>query len=259
MVGPFIFMDHMGPAKMAPQQGMDVLPHPHIGLATITYLFEGHIMHRDSIGTVQEIRPGAVNWMSAGRGIVHSERTPGEDRSGETILHGIQTWVALPKAREGSDPFFYHVKKEDVPRWKDDSCDYSLIVGEAFGLKSPVPTDSHMFYVDMVVSKDTTIRTKEHLRGEFAIYVLKGKIEVAGQVVTDANLAVFELDEYPDIKVEGGTHLMVIGGETFPEERHIFWNFVHSDAEVIEKAKQDWKAGNFPRIEGEEGFVPLPE
>lgn len=259
MVGPFIFFDEMGPATFGAGEGLDVRPHPHIGLATITYLLEGEILHRDSLGSVQPIRPGEVNWMTAGSGIVHSERTAQEQRSHANALFGLQTWVALPTQAEEVDPAFVHHKATDIPVIEDAGTRLTLIAGTSDGLVSPVKTFSDMVYADIALADGARYQVKaEHI--ERAIYVVGGEVEVVGQTGTFAKdeLVVFKPGAEVILRARGQTRIMLLGGEPLPEKRNIFWNFVSSSAERIEQAKEDWKAGRFARVPGESEFIPLP-
>ncbi|WP_333600854.1 pirin family protein [Flavobacterium sp.] len=258
-VGPFVFIDHMGPALMKDYQNIDIPPHPHIGLSTLTYLFEGAMMHRDSLGTEMEIQPGAVNWMTAGKGIVHSERTPEYLRHTEKPMHGLQIWVALPKAFENTDPSFAHIEAHELPQWEQDGVAIKLIAGEAFGRKSPVPVYSPLYFIEIKSTQRSIVTIGSELYGESALYILEGSINSEGNtfgtkqllVAKDASLCSFEMSE--------DCTLYLFGGEPFPEEHFIYWNFVHSDKAVIEQAKQDWVAQRFPKVPNETEFVPLPE
>jgi redox-sensitive bicupin YhaK (pirin superfamily) len=257
-VGPFTFIDHMGPAFLKDYQNLDVPPHPHIGLSTLTYLFEGSIMHRDSLGTEVEIQPGAVNWMTAGSGITHSERTPEYLRTSDKALHGLQIWVALPKELEEMDPSFTHVEKEDIPHWEEHGLSFKLIAGEALGRKSPVPVYSPLYFLEIKSTKAQKVSIGQHLFGESALYILEGSITDGTHhfepkqilIAKDSTLCEFEMAE--------NTTVYIFGGEAFPEERFIFWNFVSSSKDRIEKAKKDWENQDFPRVPGETEFVPLP-
>jgi redox-sensitive bicupin YhaK (pirin superfamily) len=259
MVGPFAFIDHMGPAKMSDHENLDVPPHPHIGLSTLTYLFEGSITHKDSLGSDIEIKPGAVNWMTAGKGIVHSERTPEYLRHTDKELHGLQIWVALPKHLEQIDPSFTHIEETDIPTWNEDGLTYTLIAGEVLGKKSPVPVYSPLYMIEIKASKRSTVSIGNELFGESALYILEGKVFSEGNsfepknilIAKDSKLCAFELDAHSTI--------YIFGGEVFPEERYIYWNFVSSDQVLIDKAKADWEAQRFPKVPGETGFVPLPK
>lgn len=257
-VGPFIFFDHMGPADFPPGQGIDVRPHPHIGLATVTYLFEGEIVHRDSLGCVQTIRPGAVNWMTAGRGIVHSERTGPELRARGHRVHGIQSWVALPKAVEETAPAFHHHPADTLPVLDLPGARLRLIVGAAMGRESPVAVFSRMFYMDAHLPADGgLVLDDEH--EERAVYVAEGAAELDGQPLEAGQMAVLAPGGETAIRARGAARLMLLGGEPLDGPRHIWWNFVHSDRERIEAAKADWAAGRFPKVPGETEFIPLPE
>jgi redox-sensitive bicupin YhaK (pirin superfamily) len=259
MVGPFIFFDQMGPTVFAGGEGLDVRPHPHIGLATVTYLLEGEIFHRDSVGSAQPILPGEVNWMTAGSGIVHSERTRDEIRATDATLYGLQTWVALPKVHEETVPNFAHYKAHQIPTIEAEGARLTLIAGTSDGLTSPVPTFSDMVYADIHLADGARYRLKpEHV--ERAVYVLEGEIEVVGQAgrFTPHELVVFKPDAEIVLRGIGQTRLMLAGGEPFPEERHIYWNFVSSSADRIEQAKQDWRANRFAHVPGEADFIPLP-
>lgn len=258
-VGPFVFIDHMGPAKLSDHENLDVGPHPHIGLSTLTYLFEGAIMHRDSIGSVVEIQPGAVNWMTSGKGVVHSERTPEYLRHSEKNLHGLQIWVALPKELEEMEPSFTHIEADEIPEWIENGVHYKLVAGEAFGKKSPVPVYSPLYFLEIKTKEAATISIGDQLFGESALYILEGSIKDGEEefgpkqilIARNAELCTFEMAE--------NTTVYIFGGEAFQEERFIFWNFVSSRKERIEEAKKAWIEQTFPKIEGETGFVPLPE
>jgi len=259
MVGPYIFIDHMGPAAMRDHQNLDVPPHPHIGLSTLTYLFEGSIMHRDSLGTAVEIQPGAVNWMTAGSGIVHSERTPEYLRKSDKNLHGLQIWVALPLDKEDMTPTFHHLEPTAIPYWEEEELSYRLIAGEIFGKKSPVPVYSPQFFLEIHSTKKQQLQIGQQLFGEAGMYILEGKVESDGVeygakqilVAKDTNLCSFIIHDH--------TTIYLFGGEPFPEERFIYWNFVSSSKEKIENAKQRWLKQAFDPVPGETEFVPLPE
>lgn len=263
MVGPFIFIDHMGPSALKDYQNLDVPPHPHIGLSTLTYLFEGSIFHRDNLGNALEIQPGAVNWMTAGRGVVHSERTPEYLRATEKSLHGFQIWIGLPKDKEQTEPSFHHVPASDIPTWTKGEVQYKLIAGEAFDKRSPVPVHSKLFFIEIKTTSKSSINIGSDLYGEAAMYVMEGKAIIEGNeyggkqllVAKNANLCTFEM--------EADTTVYIFGGEPFEEERFIFWNFVNSDKARIEWAKQQWEVQNyeaFPLIpEDNKEYVPLPK
>jgi redox-sensitive bicupin YhaK (pirin superfamily) len=260
MVGPFIFLDQMGPTAFDAGTGLDVRPHPHIGLATVTYLIEGDILHRDSVGSVQAIKPGEVNWMTAGSGIVHSERTGPELRSTGTSLFGLQTWVALPKAHEETDPAFSHHKAHEIPFTEAEGVRLTLIAGTSDGLTSPVKTFSDMVYADIVLAAGARYRLKaEHV--ERAIYVVSGALGVEGQTGGFAanELVVFKPGAEIVLTAAEPARLMLVGGEPFPEARSIFWNFVSSSPDRIEQAKADWRAQKFAPVPDEHEFIPLPD
>lgn len=245
MVGPFIFIDHMGPAYLKDYQNLDVPPHPHIGLSTLTYLFEGAIMHRDSLGSEMEIQPGAVNWMTAGSGVVHSERTPAYLRTTDKILHGLQIWVALPKELENTTPSFSHIEATELPNWLINTTAVKLIAGQAFGKQSPVPVHSKLYFIELKSTHRQKIEIGKDLYGESALYILEGQVTIEGTtfdakqilVAKQATLCAFEIHE--------NTTIYIFGGEPFPEERFIFWNFVSSSKETLEEAKHKWEAQDF--------------
>lgn len=259
MVGPFIFIDHMGPVKLNERQQMDVLPHPHTGLSTLTYLFEGSIQHRDSLGNNLEITPGAVNWMTAGKGIVHSERTPERLRNTQKQLHGLQIWVALPKELEHMDPEFCHVSQDEIPTWETDGIQFKLIAGEAFGRKSAVPVYSKLFMIEIKSAHTQAVQIGEELFGESGLYILSGAVEIDGEKYHDKQLLVSKNSELCTFTMHAGTTLYLFGGEPFPEERFIDWNFVSSDKQQLDAAKQRWMDQEFPKIPGDDHeFVPYP-
>lgn len=257
LVGPFIFFDHLGPAVFPPGQGVDVRPHPHINLATVTYLFEGVLLHRDSVGSVQEIRPGAVNWMTAGRGIVHSERTPDADRAQEATLHGIQTWIALPDEDEETDPWFRHHPATDLPTWTDHGVSFTLIAGEAYGRKSPVQTFSPMIYLDIQLAPGTHFVLPDAYR-EQAVYSVTEGLQINGMAIAQHRLAVLASGTAVKVSADRSARCLVVGGEPVGV-RHKWWNFVSSRLERIEQAKQDWREGRFAPVPQETEFIPLPE
>ncbi len=259
MVGPFIFLDHIGPAVLHDEQNMDVLPHPHIGLSTLTYLFEGSIMHKDSLGTEIEIKPGAVNWMTAGKGIVHSERTPEYLRHSDKKLHGLQIWVAMPKELEEQDPSFAHIEAHEIPTWQTNGIDYKLIAGSAFGHISPVPVLSPLFLLELKCTTSQTVNIGHALSGEVAIYILSGSIENDGIVYEPKRILIAKQDGLCSFTIAADSTIYIFGGTPFPEERFIYWNFVATTHELIEQAKQNWRNQTFPRVPGETEFVPLPE
>ncbi|TDW52031.1 hypothetical protein EV144_101711 [Flavobacterium sp. 270] len=258
-VGPFVFIDHMGPAHLSDHENMDVPPHPHIGLSTLTFLFEGSIMHRDSLGTELEIKPGAVNWMTAGKGIVHSERTPEYLRHSDKMLHGLQIWVALPKELEQMDPNFAHVEASDIPHWEENGVSYKLIAGEAFGRKSPVPVYSPLYFIEIKSETTQKINIGKDLFGESGLYILEGSIKSGEHTYDPKQILITNDSTLCEFEITANSTVYIFGGTPFPEEHFIFWNFVSSDKELIEKAKRDWTAQTFPKVPGETEFVPLPE
>src|SRR5215469_3049473 len=258
MVGPFIFFDHFGPTNFRAGIGLDVRPHPHIGLATITYLFDGEIMHRDSLGNAQVIQPGAVNWMTAGRGIAHSERTPPAVRQHESAIYGIQSWVALPRAREEIEPAFEHVPAPSLPLIEGDGISARLIAGTLFGKTSPVATQSPIFYADVTLRAGATVTMAPDYT-QRAAYLLEGAVDCAGVRHAPPHMLVFDSKARVAITAREPARLLLIGGEPLDGERHIWWNLVSSSAERIEQAKRDWQGGRFPKIPGDsEEFIPLP-
>jgi redox-sensitive bicupin YhaK (pirin superfamily) len=257
-VGPFVFFDQMGPAELAPGSGIDVRPHPHIGLATVTYLFAGTIVHRDSLGSVQSIEPGAVNWMTAGRGIVHSERSDNELRKQRQKLYGIQIWVALPKQHEETDPDFTHYAAELLPRVEGEGKTVRIIAGSLFGKASPVKTLSKLFYGDAVCRPGASLSLDNEYE-ERGIYLLEGGVKIAGQTFEPGRLLVFSSGDEVTIKAISAARLLLFGGEPLDGPRHLWWNFVSSSRERIEQAKADWKGGRFAPVPGETEFIPLPE
>jgi redox-sensitive bicupin YhaK (pirin superfamily) len=259
MVGPFAFIDHMGPTCMSGYENLDVPPHPHIGLSTLTYLFEGSIMHKDSLGTEMEIKPGQINWMTSGKGIVHSERTPEYLRSSNKMLHGLQIWVALPKELEEMEPSFFHVPENQIPEWKTGNIAFKLIAGEVLGKKSPVPVYSPLYLLELKNTTHQTVTIGEHLFGESALYILEGSIESEGNVFGPKQILIAKDSKLCTFDMAENSTIYIFGGEPFPEERIIYWNFVASTKELIEKAKEKWLAQTFDKVPGETEFVPLPE
>ena len=255
-VGPFIFFDHMGPADFPPGTGVNVRAHPHIGLATITYLFEGEILHRDSLGYVRPIRPGAVNWMTAGRGIVHSEKVTDEVLASGQRLHGLQTWVALPAAAEELEPSFEHYPAGDIPCVNENGATIRVVLGSAFGISSPVTTQSETLYVEVILEPGQSVEIPD--AEELAVYVVEGSVAVNDQFVETGVLAVLEQRANGTVTAESVARIMFVGGDALDGERHIWWNFVSSSRARIEQAKQDWREQRFDSVPGESDFVPLP-
>jgi len=257
-VGPFVFFDHIGPAVLAPGRGLDVRPHPHIGLATVTYLYEGALTHHDSLGFEQVIRPGDVNWMTAGRGIVHSERTPDAERASGHRMHGIQTWVALPLAHEDAEPEFRHYEAAVLPEAERDGVHLRVIAGSAFGLESPVRIYAPTLYVDARFGAGTSLRLPpEH--EERAVHVAEGEVSVDGRVVTTGQMLVLPPGGAVEIVAANAARVLLCGGAPLDGERFLWWNFVASSKERIERAKADWLAQRFGHVPGETEFIPLPE
>ncbi|RYE53259.1 MAG: pirin family protein [Sphingobacteriales bacterium] len=259
MVGPFSFIDHMGPAAMNDHQNIDIPPHPHIGLSTLTYLFEGSIMHKDGLGTAIEIKPGQVNWMTAGKGIAHSERTPEYLRHSDKMLHGLQIWVALPKHLEQMDPAFFHAGENELPAWENEGVQYKLIAGKAFGHQSPIPVYSPLYLIELKSSARTPVKIGQELFGESGIYILEGGIESDGNSFGPKQLLVAHDSSLCEFTLEENTTIYIFGGEPFPEERFIYWNFVATSRELIEAAKEKWLAQDFDPVPDETDFVPLPQ
>lgn len=259
MVGPFIYIDHMGPVKLSERDNFDVLPHPHIGLSTLTFLFEGSIMHRDTLGNKVEIKPHAVNWMTAGKGIVHSERTPDYLRHSDKFMHGLQIWVALPKALEQMEPEFFHIEQDRIPAWTDGNLQFKLIAGEAFGRTSPVPVYSKLFMIEIKSTTKEVVNIGEHLYGESGLYILEGGIESEGNVFEPKQMLIANDSTLCEFTILENSIIYIFGGEAFPEERFIDWNFVSTSKALIEDAKEKWKAQTFPKIEGDDAeYIPYP-
>ncbi|MFM0501281.1 pirin family protein [Paraburkholderia caffeinilytica] len=257
LIGPFIFFDHMGPATLEPGVGLDVRPHPHIGLATVTYLFEGSVMHRDSLGSEQKIVPGDVNWMTAGRGIVHSERTPAEDRASGLTMHGIQTWVALPLEDEDIEPSFSHHPAATLPVVERNGVTLRVIAGTAFGETSPVETFSGTLYVAAEFAPGGAFALEpEH--EERGVYLVDGDLEIDGTPLEVGQMAVLALDETVTLASTHGARVMLLGGEKLDGERFIEWNFVASSREKIEAAKLAWTQQEMGKVPGETEWIPLP-
>ncbi|KVC26294.1 pirin [Burkholderia pseudomultivorans] len=258
LVGPFIFFDHMGPAVLPAGTGLDVRPHPHIGLATVTYLFDGAILHRDSLGSRQEIVPGDVNWMTAGRGIVHSERTPDAQRASGHTVHGIQTWVALPRAHESVEPSFEHHPGATLPRRDEGGVSLTVIAGDAFGLVSPVTTFSRTLYVAAEFAAGGRIEL-DASHEERAVYVVDGDLAIDGTPVAAEQMAVLAPGAAVTLTSGSGARAMLLGGDKIDGERFIEWNFVASSREAIARAKEAWSRQEMGKVPGETEWIPLPE
>jgi redox-sensitive bicupin YhaK (pirin superfamily) len=259
MVGPFIFLDHMGPAIMERGSGMDVRPHPHIALATVTYLFEGEIVHRDSLGNELAIHPGDVNWMLAGRGIVHSERSSAEERARGVRLHGIQSWVALPTAHEEDAPAFVHHPARTLPRLRQGGAELTVIAGTGYGAESPVGVRSPTLYVDARLGRGAHL-TVDGTHPQRAVHVAEGTVEIGGRRLGAGVMAILRSGAEVTVQADAPARVMLLGGAALDGERHIWWNFVSSSRERIERAKDDWRSGRFGKVPGDEKeFIPLPE
>jgi redox-sensitive bicupin YhaK (pirin superfamily) len=258
MVGPFVFFDQFGPVEFAAGRGIDVRPHPHIGLATVTYLFAGEIVHRDSLGFVQPIAPGDVNWMTAGRGIVHSERSDAELRKRPQRLQGIQIWVALPERHEETAPAFAHYPAATLPLVEGEGKSVRVVAGTLFGQRSPVETLSELFYAAATLAPGASLLLgAEH--AERAAYLLDGAIEIDGRPFAPGRLLVFASGRPLAIRATAASRLLLLGGEPLDGLRHLWWNFVSSRQDRIEQAKEDWKQGRFAVVPGETEFIPLPD
>jgi redox-sensitive bicupin YhaK (pirin superfamily) len=258
MVGPFVFFDQMGPSEFLLGQGLDVRPHPHIGLSTVTYLFEGEVMHRDSLGTDLAIKPGELNWMTAGRGIAHSERTRQALRAGGTRLFGIQAWVALSRSDEERDPGFDHYGAAALPLVAGEGKQVRVIAGSLLGATSPVQVSSPLFYADVSLEPGAAVPL-DAVHDERAIYTVHGEIEIAGDVFAPGQLLVLRPGDAITVRARTAARFMALGGEPMDGPRHIWWNFVSSRPERIEQAKADWRAGRFDAVPGDDEFIPLPE
>jgi len=262
MIGPFILLDHLGPLDFGAGKGLDFAPHPHIGIEAVTYLIDGEILHRDNLGKVQPIRPGEVNWVTAGAGIVHSERTPPQAQASGGNLIGLQAWVALPSSAEENPPEFAHYGASEIPRICAEGVEFTLIAGTSEGLVSPVRTFSDLVYAEIVLTSGARYQVKpEH--HERAIYVVSGEVEVVGRTGSFGEAKLIPLEPGAEVILKAApfhaTRLMLLGGEPLPEPRHRYWNFVSSSAERIEQAKADWREHRFAEVPGDADFIPLPE
>ncbi len=259
MVGPFIFVDQFGPAHFDLGAGMDVRPHPHINLATVTYLFEGAIDHRDSLGTYATIRPGALNLMTAGRGIVHSERTPQPERAAGSPISGMQTWLALPDGKEEIDPAFEHVAKNNLPLIENDGVSARVIIGSLWGVTAPTTQHASTIYADILMNAGSSVPIDAEA-DERAILVALGSASLDGDLLETHSLYVLKPGQAMTLRAETDCRVMLLGGEAFPTQRHVWWNFVSSSRDRINQAKSDWKAGLFPLVTGDDKeFIPIPE
>lgn len=259
MVGPFIFLDHMGPVHFgSDDHKMEVNPHPHIGLSTLTYLFRGHIHHKDSLGNSVVIIPGEVNWMTAGKGISHSEKTPHTEEHMEADVHGLQFWVALPDHLEDMEPSFYNYKNAQIPKLESDEASIDVVVGEFSNQISPVKTHCPVVFVNFRAKKDYIFK---HSSGthEMALYLIEGSLSVAGVTYSNHEMIVFEKGSDIEAHITKGAHFVLIGGEAFPHPKFIWWNFVSSSKEKLKEARHNWNTGNFPQVPGDSHIIPAPE
>lgn len=257
MVGPFIFLDHMGPVHFDSEHKMTVNPHPHIGLSTLTYLFKGRIHHRDSLGSSQVIIPGEVNWMTAGRGIAHSEKTPESELGQETEVHGLQFWVALPDHLEDIEPSFFNFKNTQIPKLYKDNAEIDVVVGEFHGETSPVKTYGPMVFVNIRATGDYTF-LYESKSFEVALYLIEGSVSVGDVTYSNHEMIVFEKGSDVKAQISKGSHCVLIGGEVFPHQKFIWWNFVSSSKEKIREARDNWMSGNFPQVPGDSNNILAP-
>jgi len=262
MIGPFIFFDQMGPTVLEGDRAMDVRPHPHIGISTITWLFEGEIRHQDSLGSDLVIKPGEVNWMTTGRGIVHSERSPQSQRGINAPLGGIQAWVALPREQEEIEPAFYHYTADQIPQFDENGIQISLIVGEAFGQSSPVITQSPTLYAEINLAPGKTFVVPD-VAEERGLYIYSGEVVIAETTFSEGSMLVLHPEVTVAVSASAQTKMMLLGGDAFTEEkegkRHLYWNFVSSRKERIQQAREDWRNGQFGSVPGDDEFIPLPE
>jgi len=257
-VGPFIFFDHFGPVDVPADADHDVRPHPHIGLATVTYLFEGAMEHRDSLGTLQRIEPGAINWMTAGRGIVHSERTPKDLVGVPHRTHGLQLWAALPKAHEEDEPSFSHTPAAAIPELEVDGARVRVLIGSAFGKTSPVKTFMQTLYLDVSLKAGQQLSLAS-LPEEAAVYAVSGSVDVDGEAVPQNSMALLDTSSSQRVTALTDAQFVIIGGEALDGQRFLFWNFVSSSKERLVKAADDWEAQRFAKVPGETEFIPLPK
>ncbi len=259
MVGPFVFFDEMGPAEFMRGQGVDVRPHPHIGISTLTYMLDGELVHRDSLGFEQEITPGAVNWMTAGSGVAHSERSPRSAREvNQKRLHGIQTWIALPKKDEEVSAEFFHHPQHNIPEVSDRGVRVRVVAGHCAGVPSPVKVYSPITYLDVTMEQGMRW-TLERPDEELSLYLIEGSVKVKDAPIPTSELAVWQIGSPVEVIATAQSRFLVIGGQPLTEPRYVWWNFVSSSADRIEQAKQDWVTGNFKSVPGESEFIPLPE
>jgi redox-sensitive bicupin YhaK (pirin superfamily) len=260
MVGPFCFIDHMGPATIQAPHFIEVDQHPHIGLCTLTYLLEGEMEHRDSTGAQHIITPGSVNLMVSGKGVSHTERTPQHLRNDMPhALHGYQVWIALPKEMEHCEPSFHHIPAQELPVWRKDGVDFKVIAGSAFGHSSPTPHFSPLFMVEIsALHQDEVIDIHGQLEGEIAVVVVRGAVYVDENAVSQGQLLISQTEHHCHLKIEAGSTILLFGGQALPEPRYMFWNFVSSSKEHLNLAKERWKNHDFPKVPGDDTYVPMP-
>lgn len=259
-VGPFTFIDHMGPATFGNGTYMDVDQHPHIGLSTLTYLFKGEIEHRDSIGSIQLITPGDVGFMTAGHGVTHTERTPKFRRKAQTFqMHGYQIWVALPKEKEDIAPNFKFIPKNEIPKWNEGDLEIKLVAGQAFGKSAPLQGYSPLFMVDIYAEKETTLNLARQLKGEVAFVIVEGEITEKDHKVKTGQMLISKSDEQCSICLDKGTRLLLFGGEPLDREHYLLWNFVSSDKDKLKAAKQRWQDKAFPKVPGDDTYIDFPK
>ncbi|MBR9860389.1 pirin family protein [bacterium] len=257
-VGPFTFIDHMGPVEISDGKYFDINQHPHIGLSTLTYLLDGEIEHRDSTGSVQVVRAGDVGFMTSGKGVTHTERTPQELRDGRPIkMHGYQIWVALPKDLEESEPKFQFIAKDQIPELDRDGFKIRVVAGKGFGVESPLQVHSPLFMVDIYSEQDRTLNIHEELQGEIAIVVVQGKVKDGDDLIDAGQMLISKTDSICTLDLQADTRLLLFGGTPFPEERFLLWNFVSSSKERLQQAKQDWADMKFPKVPGDETYIPF--
>ncbi|ARV08610.1 hypothetical protein BTO05_02745 [Winogradskyella sp. PC-19] len=259
-VGPFTFIDHMGPAILGKGKYVDVDQHPHIGLSTLTYLFEGEIEHKDSLGSRKIISAGDVGFMTSGHGVTHTERTPQSLRTdNEFLMHGYQIWVALPKAQEDINPSFEFYPKAQIPSWKENGLEIRLVAGNAFGKSAPLQGFSPLFMVDIYAEEETTLDLTNQLKGEVAFVIVTGQIKENNHQVEAGQMLISKTDEQCSICLDSGTRLLLFGGEPLEDEHFLLWNFVSSSKEKLQKAKQRWQSKEFPNVPGDDTYIPIPE
>ena len=259
-VGPFVFIDHMGPTQLPDGKYFDIDQHPHIGLCTLTYLFDGEIEHRDSTGAAQVVKAGDAGFMSAGKGVTHTERTPQHLRKeGEKVsLHGYQIWVALPVDKEEMEPRFDYYAADKLPEWTEEGLRIRLVAGSAFGKTSPLKGYSHMFMIDVLAEEATDLVLTDHIRGEIGFVIVKGSIEEDGETIASGKMLISREKEHCSIRLEKGTQLLIFGGDPLPEEHYLMWNFASSSKDRLEQAKKDWQEKKFPKVPGDETYIPFP-